>query len=167
MFTLPSRRRPGSRVLAAVVLAGTAAVSGCSGNPEQPETGSDASDIRGEGDLEDPYDGPYTDDFHDDVEAYVDQEVTLEAAVAEVVSPNAFTITGPDGADVDPLLVVSEQEVPGLEAGSAVVLAATPQDEFEVSDVADVLGSSASEETYEGWEGEPYLLASEVSTGGS
>ena len=158
-------RHRGPRLATAVALSATVVLSACSSNPEQPETGSDAPDIRGDGDLEDPYDGPYTPDFHDDVEAYVDQEVTLAAAVDTVVSPVAFTITGPDGADVDPLLVLIEEPVPGLEPGVDVVVAATAQDEFEVSDLEAWADEAVPEEPYEEWEGEPYLAATEVSTG--
>lgn len=162
-----SRRRVGLGAVTAVVLAGTAALSACTENPQQPATGSDAPDIRGPDDLEDPYDGPYTDDFHTDVEAYVDQEVTLEASVDRVVSPIAFTITGPDGEDVAPLLVVTADPLPDLETGQDVVVAATPQDDFEVSAVEDRLDAHVPEEPYEEWEGEPYLSASMVSTVGS
>ncbi len=161
------RRRVGLGAVTAVVLAGMATLSACTENPQQPETGTDAPDIRGSQDLEDPYDGPYTDDFHTDVEAYVDQEVTLEASVDRVVSPIAFTITGPDGEDVAPLLVVAQNPLPALEAGQDVVVAATPQDDFSVSAVADRLNAHLPEEPYEEWEGEPYLSASMVSPGGS
>ena len=116
-------------------------------------------------DLEDPYDGPYTDDFHTDVEAYVDQEVTLEASVDRVVSPIAFTIIGPDGEDVAPLLVVTADPLPDLEAGQDVVVAATPQDDFAVSVVEDRLEAHVPAEPYEEWEGEPYLSASRVAVG--
>lgn len=159
-----TRLRPGRdrRAVIALVLAVTAALPACAGDPQQPETGSDAPDIRGSGDLEDPYDGPYTADFHTDVEAYVDQEVTLEASVDRVVSPVAFTITGPDGQEVEPLLVVADEPLPDLRAGQDVVVAATPQDDFEVSAVEDRLDAALPEQTYVEWEGEPYLSASEV-----
>ncbi|MGY1683222.1 hypothetical protein [Geodermatophilus sp. SYSU D01176] len=160
-----SRRRARLGAVTALLLAGTAALSACTENPQQPATGSDASDIRGPEDLEDPYDGPYTADFHTDVEAYVDQEVTLEASVDRVVSPIAFTITGPDGEDVAPLLVVVDDPLPDLQAGQDVVVAATPQDDFAVSAVEDRLGAHVPEEPYEEWEGEPYLSASRVAVG--
>jgi hypothetical protein len=153
------RRPPASAVALAAALS---LLTGCgSDNPEQPETGSDASDIRPSGDLEDPYDGPYTEDFHDDVEAYAGQEVTLEAAVAEVYSDRAFTVTGPEDADIEPLLVVTDEAVEGLEQGSAVTVAATPHDEFEIEDVEEQLGTDLPEQVDE-WEGEAYLAASRV-----
>ena len=162
MPSFPPRRAPDRRAAIALALVVTAALPACADNPQQPETGSDAPDIRGPGDLEDPYDGPYTADFHTDVEAYVDQEVTLEASVDRVVSPIAFTITGPDGQDVEPLLVVADEPLPDLEAGQEVVVAATPQDDFEVSAVEDQLDAHVPPEPYEEWEGEPYLSASRV-----
>ncbi|MGY1669115.1 hypothetical protein ACI78U_00685 [Geodermatophilus sp. SYSU D00710] len=145
-------------------MTGQLALSACTGNPEQPETGADAPDVRGPGDLEDPYDGPYSPDFHDDVEAYVDQEVTLEASVDRVVSQLAFTITGPDGEDVAPLLVVTDEPLPGLQPGRDVVVAAVPHDEFAVSVVEDELDAALADEAYEEWEGEPYLSARRVTT---
>ncbi len=162
MFSIPQRRGRDRRAAIALVLAVTAALPACADNPQQPETGSDAPDIRGSGDLEDPYDGPYTEDFHTDVEAYVDQEVTLEASVERVVSPIAFTITGPDGQEVEPLLVVADEPLPDLQAGQDVVVAATPHDDFALSAVEDVLDVALPEEPYEEWEGESYLSASAV-----
>ncbi|MGY1634394.1 hypothetical protein ACI784_22065 [Geodermatophilus sp. SYSU D01186] len=148
--------------MTAFAVTATTTLSACAENPQQPETAGDAPDIRGPEDLEDPYDGPYTEDFHTDVEAYVHQEVTLEASVERVVSSIAFTITGPDGEDVPPLLVVLDDPLPDLQAGQDVVVAATPQDDFAVSAVEDRLDAHVPEEPYEEWEGEPYLSASKV-----
>jgi hypothetical protein len=166
MTSFPLRPARDRRAAIALVLAVTAALPACAGNPQQPVTGSDAPDIRGSGDLEDPYDGPYTSDFRTDVEAYVDQEVTLEASVDRVVSPVAFTITGPDGQAVEPLLVVTAEPLPDLRAGQDVVVAATPQDDFQVSAVEDRLDAALPEEPYEEWDGEPYLRASTVEVAG-
>ena len=162
MPSFPPRRAPDRRAAIALALVVTAALPACADNPQQPETGSDAPDIRGSGDLEDPYDGPYTADFHTDVEAYVDQEVTLEASVDRVVSPVAFTITGPDGESVAPLLVVTDDPLPDLQAGQEVVVAGTPRDDFAVTAVEDRLDADVPGEPYEEWEGEPYLSASRV-----
>ncbi|MGY1665776.1 hypothetical protein [Geodermatophilus sp. SYSU D00696] len=164
MSAHPSHGRLARALATALVMTGTAASSACGENPRQPETGSDAPDIRGAEDLEDPYDGPYTPDFHDDVEAYVDQEVTLEASVDRTVSSVAFTITGRDGEDVEPLLVVADDPLPELQAGQDVVVAAVPHDEFDLSVVEDDLDASLPGEPYEEWEGEPYLSASTVTT---
>ncbi|MGY1737309.1 hypothetical protein [Geodermatophilus sp. SYSU D00684] len=152
------------RLAAAVLVTGPVALSACGGDPEQPETGSDAPDIRGSEDLEDPYDGPYTSDFREDVEAYVGQEVTLEAAVDRVVSPVAFTITGPDGEDVGSLLVLANEPLPSLKPGQEVVIAAVPQDDFDVSVLDDDRLAAPTAESYETWEGDPYLSAGVVIT---
>ncbi len=82
-----------------------------------------------------------------------------------VVSPIAFTITGPDGEDIPPLLVVTDDPLPELEAGQEVVVAATPQDDFAVSAVEDPLNAHVPEEPYEEWEGQQYLSASRVAVG--
>jgi hypothetical protein len=155
------RSRTAVLALAAV---GALGLPACADNPEQPETGTDLPDIRGEEDLADPYDGPYDAEFHQDVEAYADQEVTLSADVAEVLSDRSFTITGPEGEEVEPILVVTEDAVEGLEQGGSVLVAATAHDEFELADVEEELGVDLTDEEYEEWDGEPYLTASQVET---
>ena len=155
-------RRPHFAVLIGLATAASVGLTACGGNPEQPDLGEDIADVRGPEDLADPYDGPYDADFHADVEAYADQEVTLSAAVDRVVSPVAFTITGPDGDDVEPLLVVSTEPIDGLEPGEAVLVAATPQRELEIPELESMLGSPLEDEVYEEWEGEPYLVATTV-----
>ncbi len=153
-------RRLGRGTVLALAAAGSLVLPACAENPEQPSTGTEASDVRGPEDLEDPYDGPLTAAFRQDIEAYVDQEVTLEAQVADVLSPAAFTITGRD-EEVEPLLVVVEQPVGDLTPGIPVVVAATAQDEFEVAAVEEELGVDLPEGAEE-WEGEAYLRASIV-----
>ena len=155
-------RRPSVAVLMALATAASASLTACGGNPEQPDLGEDLADVRGPEDLADPYDGPYDADFHTDVEAYADQEVTLSAAVDQVVSPVAFTITGPDGEEVEPLLVVSTEPITGLEPGDDLLVAATPHRELDIPELESVLGSALEDELYEEWEGEPYLTATIV-----
>lgn len=164
-MTINARRPPGA-VLLALATAASVSLTACGGNPEQPDLGEDVADVRGPGDLADPYDGPYDDDFHTDVEAYADQEVTLSAAVDQVVSPVAFTITGPDGEEVEPLLVVSTEPVEGLQPGDDLLVAATPQRELDIPELESALGTDLEDELYEEWEGEPYLTASIVQPAG-
>lgn len=155
-------RRPSRAVLLALAAAATVGLTACGGNPEQPDLGEDLADVRGPQDLADPYDGPYDADFHTDVEAYADQEVTLSAAVDQVVSPVAFTITGPDGEEVEPLLVVSTEPIEGLQPGDDLIVAATPQRELDIPELESVLGNDLEDELYEEWQGEPYLAATIV-----
>jgi hypothetical protein len=158
--TRPAHRPLLLRVLLVAGAAG-AIVSGC-GSEEASQTSPAAPDVRGPGDLEDPYDGPLTADFREDLPAYAGQEVTLTADVVGVLSPVAFTVTAPDGADVEPLLVLATTELPELRPGQPVVLAAEPQGEFELTEIEEALDTDLPDEVYEEWEGEPYLSASIV-----
>lgn len=151
----------------ALVTAVVATMAACTESPDQREVGSQAADIRGSDDLADPYDGPYSRDFHTDVQAYVGQDVTLEAAVERIVSPIAFTVTGPGGEEVEPILVISRREVADLQPGQEVVIVAVPHDGFELSSLEEELDVELPEEPYEEWEGEPYLRGDAVDTSSS
>ncbi|MGY1780604.1 hypothetical protein [Geodermatophilus sp. SYSU D01036] len=78
--------------------------------------------------------------------------------------PVAFTITGPDGEDVGSLLVLANEPLPSLEPGHEVVIAAVPQDDFDVSVLDDDRSAAPTAESYGTWEGEPYLRAGVVTT---
>lgn len=127
-----------------------------------PDTGTEVTDLRGSDDLEDPYDGPLDPAWAADSEAYVGQEVTLTGTVDEVLSPDSFTLTGPEGTAVDSFLVVVRDGAPDLAAGDAVVVAATPTDDFAVTDVESELAVDLPDEVVEEWDGELYLSAAEV-----
>jgi hypothetical protein len=155
-MSLPSsRRRPCSRAAVAVVVAVTAALPACSDNPQQPDSRTEA----GPDDLAEAYDGPYTEDFHTDVEAHVGQEVTVEAAVHRILSPIAFTVTGPRGDEVEPILVISRYEVADLQPGQHVVVVAVPRDGLDIPALEEELGVDLIENAYEEWTGDPYLAA--------
>ncbi|WP_347057061.1 hypothetical protein ABC795_10170 [Blastococcus sp. HT6-30] len=168
--TLPPARRRAPRIAGAflVTALGTAVLGGCSGVDDaeggggEPTTAADP-DIRPSGDLEDPYDGAYTAEFREDLDAYTNVEVTLTGEVVSIVSPVAFTMSGPDGADVEPILVLTSTE-PALAPGDQVVVAAQPEDEFSLAEAEDALGADLPDEAFEEWEDEPYLAASQVRT---
>lgn len=157
--------RPHTRRRAALVAFLAAAglgLSACGEDDTTPGTGTEPTDLRGEEDLEDPYDGPLDESWAQDAEAYVGQEVTLTAVVDEVFSPESFTITGAEGTEVEPYLVVAREDAPDLTAGDEVVVAATPVDDFAVTDVEAELDLDLPDEDVEEWDGELYLSASEV-----
>ncbi|MGY2066117.1 hypothetical protein [Blastococcus sp. SYSU DS0619] len=145
---------------------GGALLAGCTGVDEEeggggePTTAADP-DVRPPGDLEDPYDGAYTAEFREDLDAYTNVEVTLTGEVVGIVSPVAFTMSGPDGTEVEPILVLTETE-PALTPGDQVVVAAQPADEFDLAEVEEALGADLPDETFEEWDDEPYLAASIV-----
>ncbi|MGY2129568.1 hypothetical protein [Blastococcus sp. SYSU DS0617] len=163
MPSLSPRRPTGRRPALAVLLAATvAALPACSEDTVDGGTASDASDVRGPDDLQDPYDGVYGEDFRDDIEGYEGLEVTLEAAVGRVISPLAFTITAPDGEDVEPTLVIVEEPATDLAPGAEVVVAGVPQEEFDLAAVEEELGAELPAEDLEEWDDEPYVLAGVV-----
>lgn len=136
-------------------------LSGC-GEEELAAGEMEVSDIRGEDDFTDPYTGEYDSAFREDVDVYAGAEVTVRAQVEDVLSPSSFTIVGPEGVAVEPLLVVATDDVAGLEPGLPVTVAATAAKEFDVAEVETELGVDLDDEQYEEWDDEPFLLATIV-----
>lgn len=136
-------------------------LSGC-GEEELAVGETDVTDVRGEDDLTDPYTGEYDEAFREDVDVYAGTEVTVSAQVEDVLSPNSFTIVGPDDTSVEPLLVVVADEVAGLEPGLPVTVAATAALEFDLAEVEGQLGVDLEDEQYGEWEDQPFLLATIV-----
>ena len=160
--TRPHTRLRRSTVAGALVSAALSGVvlAGCSEDYETNETAPADADVRPAEDLEDPYDGPYAKEFREDIEGYTGQEVSLLGEVERVLSPIAFVLAGEDG--VEPILVISQSEFGDLRPGQAVAVAATPWDEFELTEVEEAIGSDLPDEAYTDWEGEPFLDASIV-----
>lgn len=161
MYPLRSRRRTQDGAVLALALT-TLAVTACGdAGPTRPDAGEDVPDIRGEQNFTDPYTGEYDEDFAEDLEAYDGLEVTLEAEVAEVLSPRTFVITAPDQADVPPLLVVHPEDL-DLAPGETVIVAATPDVELDLQEGEEAAGTDLDDQAYEQWMDEPYLIASNV-----
>jgi hypothetical protein len=131
----------------------------CSEDDAEAGGSGDAPDVRGADDLQDAYDGVYSEDFREDIEGYEGIEVTLEAVVDQVISPMAFTITAPGGQDVESTLVVVAEPVAGLAAGADVVVAGVPREEFDSAEVEEQLGAELPAEELEEWDDDPYLEA--------
>ncbi|MCZ2839536.1 hypothetical protein [Modestobacter sp. VKM Ac-2985] len=136
-------------------------LSGC-GEEELVVGGTDVPDVRGEDDLTDPYTGEYDEEFRADVDVYAGTEVTVSAQVEDVLGPHSFSIVGPDDSSVEPLLVVVPDEVPGLEPGLLVTVAATAANEFDLAEIETQLGIDLEDAQYEEWEDQPFLLATIV-----
>ncbi|MDK3257666.1 hypothetical protein [Blastococcus capsensis] len=153
------RRRPAEAGVLLAAALGVTVLAGCGEDDSTPTTPVDV-DVRPVEDLEDPYDGLYTEAFRDDIEGYQGLEVSLLGEVQRIVSPIAFTLGGED--DVEPILVVMYEELGELAPGQAVAVAAVPGEEFELAEVERAIGSDLPDEAYADWEGEPFLDASIV-----
>jgi len=151
----------------ALALAG-AGLAGCSGEKDgratAPELEAQVPDIRGPDDLTDVYTGFLDARFVEDLPAYEGQEVTVLAAVAEVFSPRTFSVTSPDEAEIDPVLVVTTtaaaEELP--RPGEEVVVAATPFADFDAESVVREAGLGIGAAALQDWDDETYLLATIV-----
>lgn len=156
-----SRRVTAARVTW-LVLATSAALAGCAADEEDMAgTEVEVPDIRGSGDVTDAYTGALDAAFREDLDVWSDVEVTLLATVEEVLSPRTFTVTAPIGPEIEPVLVVVAEsagaQVP--EAGENWVIAATPIENFDVDVVAETLDLPLSDEQYETWDEETFLVA--------
>ena len=161
MCAYRSRPLAGPTLAAVLALAG-AGLSGCAeAEATAPDLETEVPDLRGEGDLDDPYSGVLDAAFFEDLPAYAGQEVTLLAEVAEVVSPRAFTVTAPDDAEVGQVLVVATSDAGDTEpeAGSQVLVAATPVDSFEAGVVVEELGLEVDAAELEEWDEQTFLVA--------
>ncbi len=160
-----NRRPAGPAFAAALTLVG-GGLFGCANEKDDsalaPHLETQVPDIRASEDLDDSYRGMLDARFVEDLPAYQDQEVTVLATVAEVLSPRSFAVTSPRGDDVEPVLVISTESATDVQpqAGDDLVIAATPLGEFDAEVVDDQLGMTLEAERYEEWNGETFLVAS-------
>ena len=153
--------RPAMRLIAGAV-ASAATLTACSNGVNEPQDPAQVPDVRGEDDPTDVFTGAYDAEFREDMSVYTGQEVTLTAQVDELLAPAAFSITSEGGGDVEPLLVIAEDGIEGLQEGWSVTVAATPFDEFDPAEVEGRIDVDLDEDELKEWEGEPYLIASIV-----
>ncbi len=160
MRTTRPPRTTTSRTAAAVLAAATAlGVAACGDN----ESGADSEDVPAYEALEGSrYEGRYEAGFLESIDDYAGEEVTLDAAVEEVVGPDAFTISGTGDTYVEALLVVGAEQADELTAEALVEITGTVRDGFGITDVEDELGVDLDDAVFEGFEGEPYLVADGV-----
>jgi hypothetical protein len=155
---LRAHRRTERLVVAGLSAFTALSLSACGEGVNETQDPEPVPDVRGEDDLTDPFTGAYDEEFAEDMSVYSGQEVTLTAEVDEVFSAEVFSITSPDGSDVEPALVVAEDAPDSLDAGTPVVVAATPVDDF---DPASIPGDVDPADV-EAWAGEEYLSAEVV-----
>lgn len=110
-----------------------------------------------------PYVGPVSENFVKDMVAREGQTVSVSASVAEVVTPQVFTIGATGQPAVEPVLVLSPTEVDGLEPlGDAEVsgVVYTSFDPAQLPDAVSELELDPSE--VEELIGEAFIVADEV-----
>ncbi len=167
MYTDGSRWLTGPALAAVLSLTGMA-LAGCGEDLDDqataPQLETEVPDIRAGDDTDDVYRGLLDERFVEDLPAYEDQEVTVLAEVAEVLSPRTFSVTSAEGADVEPVLVMTVDAAAALEpeAGDELVVAATPSGDLDPEAIVDELGLDIEAGQLEDWEDEPYLVASIV-----
>lgn len=129
-----------------------------------PEEGADVADVVEDDNVAAPYNGAFDSEFQDAYTSYIGEEVTVSADVNEIVSNTSFTIAGTDDTTVEALLVVTQEEVTGIEPGMAVAVTGTVMESFDLPTVEDDAGLDLEEDAHADYDGENYIVASEVDT---
>ncbi|WP_424346984.1 hypothetical protein [Kocuria sp. CH-021] len=171
-MTARDRRSTARTAAAALTAAAGLGLAGCSTGG--PETGADVQDVT-EGEIlesspapeNDPtagntVTGTYDQDFSDERETYVGQEVRLSAEVSDVVSDDALVIAGTAENTVDPLLVLYDLDLVDIEEGQVVEVAGTVRQAFDPSTLDPEARDEFTDELYEDHEQRPYIEATDV-----
>ncbi|GAA1757147.1 hypothetical protein [Kocuria aegyptia] len=166
-------RRPTARTTAAALAAVAGlGLGGCS--TEGPETGTDVEDVTEGEVLEsspapennptagDTFIGNYDQDFYDERETYVGQQVTLSAEVSDVISDDALVIAGTAENTVDPLLVLYNMDQVDIEEGQVVEVTGTVQQAFDPSTLDNQAQEEFTDELYQDHDQQPYIEATDV-----
>ncbi|MGY1683199.1 hypothetical protein [Geodermatophilus sp. SYSU D01176] len=160
--TLGSTPKGIRTAVAAVAAVSTLGLTACS-DTAGSEAGADVEDVVEEEALEEePFEGPYDTEFHEGVDEYVGEQVTLSADVNEVITPEAFTIAGTDDTTVEALLVVGATGNAQLAPETTVEVTGTVQEPFVVTEVEEELGVDLDDALFAEWEQEPYVVADSV-----
>ncbi|MCJ8503749.1 hypothetical protein MRU69_02570 [Kocuria flava] len=171
MTTLARRTTARAGAAALVAVAGLG-LAGCSS--EGPETGTDVEDVSEGEVLEssptpdndptagDTFVGNYDQDFYDERETYVGQEVTLSAEVGQVIDDDAFVLAGTAENTVDPLLVLYDMDRVDIEEGQVVQVTGTVQEAFDLPTVEDEKQKDLEDDLYADHDQQPYIDATDV-----
>jgi hypothetical protein len=159
-------------VLAVVLVLAGGGLSACGGeeddNARAPFDPVELPDIRGAEDIDDPYRGLLDAAFREDLDAWDDIEVTLLAEVADVLSPQVFTVTSPEDDQVDPVLVVATRAAADVDVqpGSALLIAATPDKDFDAEAAVTELDLDVEADDLEEWDDDAVLVATVLEPAG-
>ena len=163
MNTRKHMSRTRTLALAGIIPLAALSLTGCN-STSGPEEGADVEDVVEEDNEAAPYNGALDSEFYDAYESYIGEEVTVSADVNEIISDTSFTIAGTDDTTVEALLVVTEGEMPEVESGLTVAVTGTVMESFDLPTVEDETGLDLEEDAYADYDGENYIVASEVDT---
>lgn len=136
-------------VAAAVVITSVAFLSGCQEPPKETPGGTEIEDV-------------HLDTFRDAGDELEYKEVTVQGQVAKEISPSAFSISDPEDPGVDPLFILDKSGATDVEPGMKVNVRGIVYLGFDVSEVKQSHGVELDPALEQEWEGEAYIVASEV-----
>lgn len=155
-------------LVSALTLAGCGedgTTEGAPGTPETPATSASPSDSQaaehgtGAGDVAALTFG----ELAADPEAHIGDTVTVHATIADIVTPQVFTITRVEGTTIDPMIVVDTDASAGeLTYGDPVTVTGEVKRRFDLLTTESFLEIQLDDELLADWKGEPYLRAENV-----
>ncbi|NJC21613.1 hypothetical protein BJ994_000689 [Arthrobacter pigmenti] len=163
MNTRKHMSRTRTLALAGIIPLATLSLVGCN-STSGTEEGADVEDVVDEDEEVAPYNGALDSEFYDAYSSYIGEEVTVSADVNEIVSDTSFTIAGTDDTTVEALLVVTEGEMTEVEPGLTVSVTGTVMESFDLPTVEEETGLDLEDDAYADYDGENYIVASEVDT---
>lgn len=133
-------------------------------NVEEENVAAEESTEDEAADGELAYDGVYDQEFYDDFDNYVGEKVTVSANVDEVLTNKSFTIAGTDETSVEEVLVLHQKKLPEINAGLTVKVTGKVMESFDVPTVEKEMNVDLDDESFEDWDGEHYIKATNVDT---
>lgn len=136
---------------AAAVLAAASAAGGCGTTEPAPESGTEIADVHLDAIREVVPDA--------DLEY---KEVRVPGQVEQVISPSAFTIGDPNDSSVEELLIVNKSGTGEITPGVPVKVTGIVYRGFNVAEVKQETGIELDEALHRQWQGDSYIVASQV-----
>lgn len=140
---------------AGALIAAMAAVSGCGGSEPEPGAGTETLT-----EIEDVQLDAVREVVPDANLEY--KRVTVPGQVDAVISPGSFSISDPAQPLVDPLLIVHKDDVESPEPATGVNVTGIVYRGFDAAAVEKETGIDLDPALHEQWQGDSYIVASEV-----
>lgn len=152
-------------VPATAVLLAMLSLTGCGEDEQATEPGASAASTTEDPQDTDAGEQPLSfEEVSDDLVGRIGENVSVRATVADVVTPQVFTLTAEDQVNLEPIVVVDAEPVQDIEAGTPVVVTGKVRPEFSTADIGDLLHIQLDDEILGQWDGRPYLKAGDVDT---